>query len=264
MDGFTACPASGEGTAPSTDLKIAKRSRDARCSRRCLIAQLLVDQAESGPCAPLLQGPCPPTIAGHAASTSLWLRGSIHGATGSGDGGGQGPVTMVGALCLQSVRSGFNNQPTSHTSTSGLTASSGPTPRPRRCNRLRLMARHLQSCGMTARPAARDSAWARLQSVGVAFGRHVVVCRAVLVGRGEDCTMAFASFNGRFFRMSRDVASPPGEFVHRSGFIAANTATWSHAAGYVLHVAHLATSLRVAGMDLPHQPLLSPACDGQP
>ncbi|PPU37663.1 hypothetical protein XspCFBP7912_00835 [Xanthomonas sp. CFBP 7912] len=64
--------------------------------------------------------------------------------------------------------------------------------------------------------------------------------------------------------MSRDVASPPGEFVHRSGFIAANTATWSHAAGYVLHAAHLATSLRVAGMDLPHQPLLSPACDGQP
>ncbi|MBB3824594.1 hypothetical protein FHR50_000744 [Xanthomonas arboricola] len=38
-DGFTACPASGEGTAPSTDLKIAKRSRDARCSRRYLIAQ---------------------------------------------------------------------------------------------------------------------------------------------------------------------------------------------------------------------------------
>ncbi|MBB3823823.1 hypothetical protein FHT03_004083 [Xanthomonas arboricola] len=148
--------------------------------------------------------------------------------------------------------------------TSSLTASSGSTPRPRRCNRLRLMARHLQSCGMTARPAARDSACARLQSVGVAFGRHVVVCRAVLVGRGEDCTMAFVSFNGRFFRMSRDVASPPGEFVHRSGFIAANTATWSHAAGYVLHAAHLATSLRVAGMDLPHQPLLSPACDGQP
>ncbi|MBB3804016.1 hypothetical protein FHT03_002355 [Xanthomonas arboricola] len=38
-DGFTACPASGEGAAPSTDLKIAKRSRDARCSRRYLIAQ---------------------------------------------------------------------------------------------------------------------------------------------------------------------------------------------------------------------------------
>ncbi len=40
MDGFTACPASGEGTAPSTPRV-------------------------------LLQGPCPPTIAGHAASTSM-------------------------------------------------------------------------------------------------------------------------------------------------------------------------------------------------
>ncbi|MCW2036986.1 hypothetical protein FHR67_001825 [Xanthomonas arboricola] len=40
MDGVTACPASGEGTAPSTPRV-------------------------------LLQGPCPPTIAGHAASTSL-------------------------------------------------------------------------------------------------------------------------------------------------------------------------------------------------
>ncbi|MBB3833870.1 hypothetical protein FHR55_002080, partial [Xanthomonas arboricola] len=41
MDGLTACPASGEGAAPSTEA------------------------------ARLLQGPCPPTIAGHAVNPSL-------------------------------------------------------------------------------------------------------------------------------------------------------------------------------------------------
>ncbi len=133
-----------------------------------------------------------------------------------------------------------------------------------RCNRLQVLAHQLHLSDTTAWFDARDSTRARLQSVGVAFGRYRVVCRAVLVGWGEDCTMAFVSFNGRFFRMSRDVASPPGEFVHRSGFIAANTATWSHAAGHLAGAVRFARSLRVAGMDLPLQPALSHACDGQP
>ncbi|APP77928.1 hypothetical protein BJD12_15915 [Xanthomonas vesicatoria ATCC 35937] len=64
--------------------------------------------------------------------------------------------------------------------------------------------------------------------------------------------------------MSRDVASPPGEFVHRSGFIAANTATWSHVARRLARAMCFARSLRVAGMDLPLQPALSHSCDGQP
>ncbi|MBB3833970.1 hypothetical protein FHR55_002192 [Xanthomonas arboricola] len=32
---------------------------------------ILTDQAESGSSAPLLQGPCPPTIAGHAVNPSM-------------------------------------------------------------------------------------------------------------------------------------------------------------------------------------------------
>ncbi|PPV05905.1 hypothetical protein XbrCFBP1976_14740 [Xanthomonas bromi] len=64
--------------------------------------------------------------------------------------------------------------------------------------------------------------------------------------------------------MSCDVASPLGEFVHRSGFIAANTATWLPVPGHLARVTRFARSLRVAGMDLSLQPALSHSCDGQP
>ncbi|AOD13810.1 hypothetical protein BER93_02595 [Xanthomonas fragariae] len=114
---------------------------------------------------------------------------------------------------------------------------------------------------MTTWFAARDSPRAKLQSIGVVFGRCGVVCRASSVGRGaEACAAAFVSFNGRFFRMRCDVRLQPGELVHRIGF----RSSLSHAVGFAHAATHQATSLCIAGMDLPFQPALSRSCDGQP
>ncbi|KAB7767279.1 hypothetical protein CKY51_11880 [Xanthomonas maliensis] len=73
----------------------------------------------------------------------------------------------------------------------------------------------------------RDSLHRSRQAVGVAFGCCGVVCRAVLVGRDEDCSGGLRFFNERFFTMSRDAMSQPGELVHRSG----STAIWSYTDG---------------------------------
>ncbi|PPU77834.1 hypothetical protein XcuCFBP2542_04820 [Xanthomonas cucurbitae] len=64
--------------------------------------------------------------------------------------------------------------------------------------------------------------------------------------------------------MSRDSASPPGEFVHRSGSKAANPALCLHTARLALVDACMRFSRRIAGSHLPFPPTLSPACDGQP
>ncbi|PPU66363.1 hypothetical protein XcodCFBP4690_02200 [Xanthomonas codiaei] len=64
--------------------------------------------------------------------------------------------------------------------------------------------------------------------------------------------------------MSRDVASPPGEFVHRSGSKAAHPALCLHSARLAPVVAPSSLSPCVAAMHLPFPPTLSRSCDGQP